>query len=197
MIKKFNKKSLIILIVFILLIVVGGFLWLGKEEKVDIYKYDKSENYILEEGVLKNPSAKVEIEIPEGWEVDIGQIGEEAEVSFLAPGAEFDSDKRLKKGQITWFNIMNCIDRDYIACGNYDVYKGIVDKGTGDEFFEVINVGNLTGLKEKKAKDDNAIYTVEVFHDNKIYQIMTIVVPDNEENYKEFEKLIKGIEFLK
>jgi len=192
-----TKKAVILIIVFVLLLGVGGVFWLlgsKNESLIEEVKFESPKNFVIEdtaEGkIVENRNAGLSFKVPEGWKVEPNKdYIEEGLIDLLSPDVEINGK--------TNFPEQGCgiaIRIEYNET-EFQLTKNIIEN-LDIEDSEIIEISKYSALKEivfDNPKIGRSI-SVRVPVNNKLYFFETLVIPKEKERcLEEFNKFLETV----
>ncbi len=200
-----TKKAVILIIVFVLLLGVGGVFWLlgsKNESLIEEVKFESPKNFLIKdtaEGkIVENRNAGLSFKVPEGWIAEIKEYDKgEGGIELFSPDVSFYSNSKLqKKGCGVAVNIEYRYNEEEIQLVK-DLIKGIQenpDMGS-NKYKEVIEVDQHKALKQitfNNAAMGRGV-SVQIPDTDKIYIFSTFFPSEEERCEKEFDKFLETL----
>lgn len=197
-----NKKAIILIVIFALLLGVGGvFLLLEREDNVLIeeIKFEPAKNYVIKdtpEGkIVENKNAGLSFKVPEGWRAEVREYDEGGgTVEIFTPNIIFFPNSKLqesgcglsvtiKKSEETSQSIQNLIKDTQENPGVY-------------QYREIIEVSDHKALKQLIfSKEDMGYgFSVQIPITDRIYILSTFFPKKEKETCEtEFDRFLETV----
>ncbi len=190
------SKKIVILVVFVLLLIIGGvFYW----QKIRTIK-GSPDDYVIKETaegtIVENKKAGLRMKVPEGWQVEKIEVME-GSVVFYSPDAE-----GVRTGKVRPPLKKGCLIETAVAYRkmSFSKIKEEIEEGHKwlaivSDVFKMIGVNNYPALKNTyDCLELGPSIDVYIPLDSKLYDLGISVAPgDKERCFQEFDKFLETV----